>query len=194
MELGPGGLSWVFEDLFFKSTYVVSRYFSVICAWFLKIQLFLKDICLCFKTLPFPNRMLFCRVAFCIQACCGTYAIWPLVLMQPFNRIISPNMAFNSEDLPEPTWPTTATSCPGLTCRLTLSEIRLLKRKLYYYINYKKSHLYNFSYIKSYKKFLKNIIVSSTSTFWIFRECEPSLNRYYFSAVSSPCISQTITT
>lgn len=38
----------------------------------------------------------------------------------PFSRCISPKMADKREDLPAPTGPTTATSCPSFTSRLML--------------------------------------------------------------------------
>ena len=62
------------------------------------------------------------RVAFCIQACCGTYATVPCVLIPPPTSSISPRSAESSEDLPVPTDPTTATNSPFETFILTEVE------------------------------------------------------------------------
>ena len=72
----------------------------------------------CCKFNPLPNSMLFLTVAFCIQACCGTYATESTSFTCPLTLFICPSIADINDDLPDPTWPTTATSLPRLTRRL----------------------------------------------------------------------------
>uniref|UniRef100_A0A0A9AT53 Uncharacterized protein n=1 Tax=Arundo donax TaxID=35708 RepID=A0A0A9AT53_ARUDO len=57
-------------------------------------------------------------VPFWIQAVCATYALLPHTLTVPETFSISPIMQDSSDDLPDPTIPTTATSSPFLTSTL----------------------------------------------------------------------------
>ena len=67
------------------------------------------------------------RVAFINHAVCGTYAIDPRIITDPFVLYISPNIAERIEDLPDPTLtfkhkidyylPTIATSCLSQTAK-----------------------------------------------------------------------------
>ena len=51
---------------------------------------------------------------------------------------ISPSSAWMREDLPAPTWPTTATNWPGFTSRLTLCDVQwALKYKLLLLLHWK---------------------------------------------------------
>ena len=73
--------------------------------------------------MPRPNRMLFFTLAFCIHACCATYAIESTVSTRPSILVICPRMADISDDLPDPTWPTTATSLPLGIVMLMLDSV-----------------------------------------------------------------------
>ena len=58
-----------------------------------------------FEFAIFPNRIFSLTEAFCIQACCGTYAILPFTLTLPEHFSSSPKIDETKEDLPEPTVP-----------------------------------------------------------------------------------------
>ena len=62
-----------------------------------------------------------------VQSLCLT-----LSAMLPSILFISPNSADISDDLPAPTWPTTATSSPGLTWKLILRVYAIIVTKYRY--------------------------------------------------------------
>lgn len=52
----------------------------------------------------------------------GQKLILPFLFTSPENLVVSPRMLDNSVDLPEPTFPMTPTSCPGLMVTLQLMD------------------------------------------------------------------------
>ena len=71
--------------------------------------------------MPAVVHKLHCPIMRCVdivQRCCSL----TLITTCPFSLSISPNRADIKEDLPAPTGPTTATSCPGLTDKSILIE------------------------------------------------------------------------
>lgn len=65
-------------------------------------------------------------VAFCIHACCATYAMVPSILTVPEIRSVSPRIDKINEDLPQPTGPTTAANSPFTTFRFIFFNTRSL--------------------------------------------------------------------
>ena len=98
--------------------------------------------------------------------CCGTYEIVPFTLILPLNLFISPRTLYNSEDFPEPTDPTTASSLPCFSLNVRLTKNKRANTTAYYI----------YSLIKIYKRKI-NILLAEHYIILVVSPCNVHISK-----------------